>query len=109
MRPIINDGPGGQDGVRWYDLTQFSELLLACAGQPVRSLIAQLDGCSGGKAGEIAAAARLERMSCEMVARTWIEIGLGPMLPADTGVLRWIQDAARVPGAGKSYEGRSPP
>ena len=37
----------------------------ACGTQPVRSLIAQLDGCTGGKAGEIVAAAGLARMACE--------------------------------------------
>jgi hypothetical protein len=35
----------------------------------VRSLIAQLDGCSGGKAGEIVAAAGLERLTCEQINR----------------------------------------
>jgi hypothetical protein len=35
----------------------------------VRSLIAKLDGCTGGNAGEIVAAAGLDRMACEDVDR----------------------------------------
>ena len=35
----------------------------------MRSLVAELDGCSGGKAGEIAAAARLGRTPCQNVSR----------------------------------------
>ena len=37
---------------------QFHELLYASGNTPVRELIAELDGCTGGKAGEIVAAAR---------------------------------------------------
>jgi hypothetical protein len=47
----------GSSSPSWYDGAQFHELLLAAGAQPVRSLIAQLDGCTGGKAGEIVAAA----------------------------------------------------
>ena len=39
----------------------FIELLYAGGDIPVRELVAQLDGCSGGKAGEIVAAAGLSR------------------------------------------------
>jgi hypothetical protein len=49
----------------WYDLSQFHELLYASGDRPVRELIAQLDGCSGGKAGEIVAAAGLARAICK--------------------------------------------
>ena len=59
----------GKSSPFWYDGAQFHELLLAAGKQPVRSLIAQLDGCSGGKAGEIVAAARLERTACNEVSR----------------------------------------
>jgi hypothetical protein len=59
----------GRSSPFWYDAGQFHELLLACGSQPVRSLIAQLDGCSGGKAGEIVSAARLDRLRCEDVNR----------------------------------------
>jgi hypothetical protein len=59
----------GKSSPFWYDSVQFHELLLAHGQQPVRGLIAQLDGCSGGKAGEIITAAKLERMACEQVTR----------------------------------------
>ena len=53
----------------WYDPIHFHELLLAHGQQPLRALIAQLDGCSGGKAGEIVASAGLDRTACEDVTR----------------------------------------
>ena len=53
----------------WFDASPFHEVLLACGSQPVRSLIAQLDGCTGGKAGEIVGAAGLDRMVCEDINR----------------------------------------
>ena len=59
----------GKSSPFWYDGAQFHELLLAAGTQPVRSLIAQLDGCSGGKAGEIISAAGLERTACDEVSR----------------------------------------
>jgi hypothetical protein len=59
----------GRSSPYWYDAAQFHELLLACGGQPVRSLIAELDGCSGGKAGEIIRAASLDRARCEDLDR----------------------------------------
>ena len=60
----------GKSSPFWYDPVQFHELLLAHGKQPVRSLIAQLDGCTGGKAGEIVAAAGLDRMACASVNRS---------------------------------------
>src|SRR6266446_1360629 len=59
----------GKSSPFWYDPVQFHELILAHGSQPLRSLIAQLDGCTGGKAGEIVAAAGLDRMTCESVNR----------------------------------------
>jgi hypothetical protein len=59
----------GRSSPFWYDAAQFQELLLACGDQPVRSLIAQLDGCTGGKAGDIVAAAGLDRARCQDVNR----------------------------------------
>ena len=50
-------------------MTQFHELLSACGATPVRALVASLDGCAGGRAGEIVAAAGLERMLCKDVER----------------------------------------
>ena len=66
---IAGESFEGRSSPFWYDAAQFHELLLACGAQPVRSLIAQLDGCSGGKAGYIVAAAGLERMACAEINR----------------------------------------
>ena len=54
----------GKSSPWWYDLPQFHELLSASGGVPVRALIESLDGCAGGRAGEIVAMARLGRMTC---------------------------------------------
>ena len=68
---ISHDGKSydGKTSPFWYDPGQFHELILAYGSQPLRSLIAQFDGCSGGKAGEIVASAALGRTSCERVTR----------------------------------------
>jgi hypothetical protein len=68
---IADDGKtyDGKTSPLWYDPVQFHELILAHGSQPLRRLIAQLDGCSGGKAGEIVAAAGLDRATCESVNR----------------------------------------
>ena len=52
----------GHTSAWWYDAAQFHELLLAYGARPVRGLVAELDGCTGGKAGEIVTAAGLGRM-----------------------------------------------
>jgi hypothetical protein len=57
----------GKSSPWWYDGDQFAELLLASGSRPVRELIANLDGCSGGRAGEIVAAAGLGRAVCKDV------------------------------------------
>jgi hypothetical protein len=54
----------GKSSPWWYDLPQFHELLSASGGVPVRALIESLDGCAGGRAGEIVAQAGLSRMAC---------------------------------------------
>ena len=54
----------GKSSPWWYDLPQFHELLSASGGVPVRALIESLDGCAGGRAGEIVAMAGLSRMAC---------------------------------------------
>jgi hypothetical protein len=64
----------GRSSPWWYDLPQFQELLYASGATPVRELIANLDGCTGAKAGEIVAAAKLNRaicnnVNCEQAAR----------------------------------------
>jgi hypothetical protein len=60
---------GGRSSPWWYDLSQFHELLYASGDRPVRELIANLDGCTGAKAGEIVAAAGLSRAICKKVTR----------------------------------------
>jgi len=67
-----NAGGRSYDGASspyWYDPAQFHELILAHGTQPLRLLVAHLDGCSGGKAGEIVAAAGLDRQACTDVTR----------------------------------------
>jgi hypothetical protein len=54
----------GKTSPYWYDPVTFHELILAHGDQPLRALVAQLDGCTGGKAGEIVAMARLDRATC---------------------------------------------
>jgi Topoisomerase 6 subunit A/Spo11, Toprim domain len=60
---------GGRSSPWWYDLSQFQELLYASGDRPVRELIANLDGCTGGTAGLIVAAAKLNRAICKNVTR----------------------------------------
>ena len=55
----------GKSSPRWYDLPHFRELLYASGNRPVRELIATLDGCSGGKAGEIVP--QLDLIECHAV------------------------------------------
>jgi hypothetical protein len=43
----------GQSSPYWYDAPNFHELLSASVGTSVRALVAGLDGCAGGRAGEI--------------------------------------------------------
>ena len=43
--------------------------MLALGDQPARNLVARLDGCSGGKAGEVIAAVGLERARCTTLDR----------------------------------------
>jgi hypothetical protein len=58
----------GKSSPWWYDVSQFHELLYASGPRPVRELIAHLDGCSGGKAGEIITEARLGRELCTNIS-----------------------------------------
>src|SRR5258708_1067562 len=58
----------GKSSPWWYDAAQFHELLYASGNRPVRDLIANLDGCTGGKAGEIITSAILDRAMCRDVA-----------------------------------------
>ena len=64
----------GRSSPYWYDAAQFHELAYASGTKPVRELIAHLDGCTGGKAGEIVAQAKLGRMLCKDLTRTQVEV-----------------------------------
>ena len=72
---LAGSGPAyaGKTSPWWYDVPQFIELLYAGGAIPVRELVAQLDGCSGGKAGEIVAAAGLSRAICRDINRPQAE------------------------------------
>jgi Topoisomerase 6 subunit A/Spo11, Toprim domain len=59
----------GKTSPWWYDAAAFHELLSAADARPVRELVANLDGCSGARAGEIVAEAGLGRALCESVTR----------------------------------------
>jgi hypothetical protein len=63
----------GRSSPYWYDGPQFLELLSASGTRPVRELVAELDGCTGARAGEIVAAAGLGRMACADVSRQQAE------------------------------------
>jgi hypothetical protein len=63
----------GRSSPYWYDVPQFHELLSASGTAPVRELVANLDGCTGGRAGEITAEARLGRVACGNVSRKQAE------------------------------------
>lgn len=59
----------GKSSPWWYDGPQFHELLSASGAVPVRELVARLDGCTGGRAGEIVAEAGLGRMARADISR----------------------------------------
>jgi hypothetical protein len=59
----------GKSSPWWYDAAQFHELLSASGAAPVRELVARLDGCAGGRAGEIVAEAGLVRMASSALSR----------------------------------------
>jgi hypothetical protein len=59
----------GKSSPWWYDAPQFHELLSASGNVPVRELVANLDGCTGGRAGEIVAEVGLGRMACADISR----------------------------------------
>jgi hypothetical protein len=59
----------GKTSPWWYDVATFHELLYASGATPVREVVANLDGCTGAKAGEIVAAAGLVRGVCNGVTR----------------------------------------
>ena len=59
----------GRSSPHWYDPVHFHELLLAHGRQPVRALVAEFDGCSEAKAGEVVAAAGLRSTACDEITR----------------------------------------
>jgi hypothetical protein len=56
---------GGKTSPHWYDSEAFYELLQAAQGQTVRDVIEEFEGCSGPKAGKIAAEFKL-RLASEL-------------------------------------------
>jgi hypothetical protein len=63
----------GKSSPFWYDVPQFHELLSASGDTPVRELIANLDGCTGARAGEIVAMAGVGRRLCSGIDRRQAE------------------------------------
>ena len=63
----------GKSSPYWYDVPHFHELISASGDTAVRELVAALDGCSGGRAGEIVTEAGLARMTCKDVSREQAE------------------------------------
>ena len=49
----------GKTSPHWYDADAFFELLQATGDRAVRTLVADLDGCTGARAGQIAAPLKL--------------------------------------------------
>ena len=47
-------GYSGKSSAHWFDADAFYELVHCSGSRPVRDLVANLDGCTGAKAGEIA-------------------------------------------------------
>jgi hypothetical protein len=68
---------GGKSSPWWYDVPHFHELLSSSGDRPVRELIANLDGCTGGTAGKIVDGAGLSRFICRDVTRKQATILLG--------------------------------
>lgn len=66
---MASGGPGytGKPSPWWYDGDHFFELLQAAGNRPVRDLVANLDGCTGAKAGKITAAFR--NTACHALSR----------------------------------------
>lgn len=82
----------GKSSPHWYDVESFSTLLRAAGQRPVRELLAELDGCSGGKAGQIAAsfkgrpARSLSRDEAERLLAQ-ARLAARPVVPTRLGVI----------------------
>jgi hypothetical protein len=57
----------GKSSPHWYDPASFFELLQAAGNRPVRDLIVNLEGCTGGKAGKVVG--DLKGRSCQSISR----------------------------------------
>jgi Histidine kinase-, DNA gyrase B-, and HSP90-like ATPase len=104
----------GKTSPWWYDQPSFHELLLAGGTRPVRELVAGLDGCSGAKAGEIVAQARLARTICESITRgeanKLLAIAQGAAKPVNARRLLGvgpIDDHEYVCRAGSAYQAQN--
>lgn len=107
IRLAQGEGYRGKTSPYWYDGDAFFELLQAAQGRPVRDLVADLDGCSGAKAGKIAAA--FLGRSCDSVTREEAEELLAvarqyakPVAPRRLGS---IGDCPHLPAAYAKAEG----
>ena len=69
LMSIRGETYAGKPSPWWYDVPQFHELLLASGDTPVRELVSLLDGCTGGRAGEIVAHVGLMRTACKDVSQ----------------------------------------
>jgi hypothetical protein len=58
----------GRSSPHWYDGEAFFDLLQAAGGRSVRELMAELDGCTGAKAGRITSA--FKSRACDSLSRT---------------------------------------
>jgi hypothetical protein len=58
----------GRSSPHWYDGEAFFDLLQAAGSRSVRELVAELDGCTGAKAGRIAIA--FKSRACDSLSRT---------------------------------------
>ena len=98
----------GKTSPFWYDADAFFELLQAAGSRPVRDLVADLDGCSGVKAGKIAA--DFLGRSCDSLSREEAEALLAAARtlakPVKAARLGRVGPAGELPDAYAKVEGR---
>lgn len=106
----------GRSSPHWYDAAHFHELLSASGKRPVRDLVANLDGCTGGKAGEIVSRARLNRAMCTEVSRAQAEKllqvardSVKPVSPDRLGGIGPVPGYSYAKAAGTMQSGSSEP
>jgi hypothetical protein len=94
----------GKSSPHWYDTTQFHELLSASGPLPVRELITHFDGCTGAKAGEIVAAAQLDRALCKDITREQAHrLLVAARENAKPVVAKRLGNIGPKPGLGENY------